>query len=114
MIVGGFINAYLAETFTPQALEAILAETRAPPQLGAEPLTVPSLSKMQDGLALWRQSGFTDLTAFTVRAPENPDGSMSFGFNLQGTTWRLTSLSLPQRWLDRLVEDIGRKLPKPE
>lgn len=113
MLVGGFVNAYLAETFTPQAIEAVLFESRAPPALGGQTASVPSLSQLKNGMALLRLSGFDGLTSFQVQGPASPDGSIGFGFRLNGTTWRLTSLDLPRQWTDRLIEQIATKLPSP-
>lgn len=111
-VIGGFVNAYLTETFTPEVVEAMLTESRPPASLGRESLSFPSLSNIDDGLSILKQAGFTGLTRFAVDGARGPEGAMRLGFALQGVTWRLTSLQLPQPWLDRLVAEIGQKIPQ--
>ncbi|MEN5081531.1 DUF2939 domain-containing protein [Bosea sp. TWI1241] len=111
MVVGGFVNAYLAETFTPEAVEALLRDSRPPAALAGEAASLPSLGRLRGGLELLRTAGFTGPTAFRAEAPDSAEGTLALGLRLQGVRWRVTSIELPRSWIDRLVDDLGRKLP---
>lgn len=115
MVVGGMIDSYLAETFTPEAIASLLADGRPPGELqqNLPAGATPSFGRIRSGLALLSRAGFTGLTSFRVETDRIEDGSLDLIFGLRGTSWKLVAITLPRPWIDRLVAEFSKKAPAP-
>jgi hypothetical protein len=110
MIAAGAVNAYLAETFTPQALAEMLGTGRLPASVaGAASGRFPALPDVTDAASLLRRAGFTGIRSFAVDVPGS-DGDTALVFGIRGVTWTLIAINLPAPLLDRLTSEISSKL----
>lgn len=110
VIAASAVNAYLAETFSPQALAEMLGSGQLPAGLaGTSAMRFPALPAATDLAGLLRRAGFTGITAFGVSVPSG-DGEVALAFRLRGTTWMLSSVNLPNALIDRLASEIGARL----
>ena len=114
VIVAGAVNAYLAEIFMPANLAALLAEGRLPAQANGAAAALPSLASLREPMALLRLAGFVGPARFAVVVPNQEEGPVGFLFRFHGDGWRLAAIDLPGPWMERLVADIGSRMPASE
>jgi hypothetical protein len=104
------VSLYLDQLLTAEAMADLLGGRPVTVNAGERmPIDLSGLRIVPAGTAfdIWRRSGFTGLGAYEIvfDRPSGRDG-LRVGLELQGLTWRLTSLTLPQE----LLEDLARRI----
>ncbi len=105
-----YVDAIIAEHFTPERLAAALAGRPVGPE-SASALRVPGVERVKGSWDIFVQAGFTGPVSFALDLDAGNGATLRLGLRLIGGTWRLVSVGLPREVIGeafRLLQQRGR------
>jgi hypothetical protein len=111
---GGVADALLREALTPETIAALLSKGRVgAAKLGGDAQTLWRMPPLGEAfsagpLRALSQSSFDGPLSFVVGL-EGPEGRYGVHLHLDGATWMLSGLDIPQEVSDRLAREIAAK-----
>jgi hypothetical protein len=102
------LAAWLEDIISPVTVADMIAGRPLVLEQGSAtlPMNLPPLTFDSAGnvLGIWWNSGFTSPVSYRLAAPVvSPGQSIALGMELEGMTWRVTSLTLPAALRDELM-----------